>query len=70
MPLSTKTESEIRRRRIALGLSQEEAAAVVGVSYKCYGRTERVPSLASRDTITKIADGFGCKPEDLLTVAK
>jgi transcriptional regulator with XRE-family HTH domain len=69
MPFIERPTSEIKRRRLALGLTQEEAAVAVGLSFACFTRTERVPQNASRNTIAKIARRFGCLPEELLVPA-
>ena len=59
---------EIGKRRRELGLTQEEFANKIGVSYGYYVKIEapNVPMRFSMETLLDICDGLGCKLKDLI----
>lgn len=59
---------EIGKRRRELGITQEEFANKIGVSYGYYIKIEapNVPMRFSIETLLDICDGLGCKLKDLV----
>ena len=55
----------IRRFRETRGYSQEEFAAMCGISQAYYGRIERGEHSITVEMCQKIADGFGCHISEL-----
>lgn len=56
----------LRKRRLAHGLSQAEVAEVLGVSVESFSRIERGLSLPSFPTLLRMATMFGAQAGDLL----
>lgn len=59
--------SNVRRRRKALGLSQEEIAHRVGIDVRYLGGIERNQENPSLQVMVGIADALGTTPASLLT---
>lgn len=58
--------AEIRRRRLELGLSQEELAALCDLHRTYIGSVERGERNVSLQNIVSIAHALKCKPSQLL----
>lgn len=59
--------AEVRRRREARGMSQEELAHAAHLHRTYIGSVERGERNVSLRNIHAIANGLGCAPRDLLT---
>lgn len=57
----------VRRRREALGLSQEQLAHDADVAVRHIGAIERGKQNPSLAALAKVASALGCLPADLLT---
>ena len=57
----------VRRRRAALGLSQEELADRAGLHRNYIGGIERGERNVGIKAVFALAAGLGCAPSDLLT---
>jgi ribosome-binding protein aMBF1 (putative translation factor) len=69
-PLNETTRvfgDRVRNRRLALGLSQEAAAARCGIHWTQLGKVERGQRSLRLETIIKIADGLGVDAGDLVS---
>jgi len=58
--------AEIKRRRLDLGISQEELAAICGLHRTYIGSVERGDRNVSLYNIISIANALKCKPSVLL----
>lgn len=58
--------AEIRRRRLALGLTQLQLAENAGVSYPHLNNVEEGRKPPSVTVVAKLAAALGCEPADLL----
>ena len=66
MQAQQRVGANIRARRAALGITQEEAAQRIGVHPVEFGRAERGSRDLRISTLTKIARGLEISPSDLL----
>jgi DNA-binding XRE family transcriptional regulator len=69
-PLNETTRvfgERVRRRRVALGLSQEAAAVRCGIHWTQLGKVERGQRSLRLETIIKIADGLEVDAADLVS---
>lgn len=69
-PLNETTRvfgERVRDRRLALGLSQETAAARCGIHWTQLGKVERGQRSLRLETIVKIADGLDIDAGDLVS---
>lgn len=60
----------VRRRRLAMGLSQEELAERAELHRTYVGSLERGERNVSLENIFRLADALGCLPRDLLDGAR
>lgn len=58
--------TNVRDRRIALGLSVEALASQIGVTYQQAYKYERGTNRITIDGLVRIASALGCSPSDLL----
>jgi transcriptional regulator with XRE-family HTH domain len=56
----------LRRLRVARGLSQTELAAAAGIARVHVNRIENGAQNASLDTVSRLAAALGSEPSDLL----
>jgi DNA-binding XRE family transcriptional regulator len=59
--------SPVRRRRVELGLTQQEAATIARLSLSGYAKVERGDRRPRRDTLRQIAAAFGTDPAALFS---
>ncbi len=60
------TDSEIRRRRLALNLTQKDVAKKVGVSAVTVGYWEHNTNGIKGENLLRLARVLGCSPRDLV----
>lgn len=60
--------ANVKRRRLSLGLSQEELALRAGIDRTYASQIERAIANPSLAIICAIADEIGCEVEDLLQI--
>jgi transcriptional regulator with XRE-family HTH domain len=68
-PLSVQIGSAARKARMALKLSQEEAAELVGVATEVYGKYERGDLRPSTPTLVKLSKALGTSVDVLIGLA-
>jgi transcriptional regulator with XRE-family HTH domain len=66
----TRFGATIRERRIALGLSQEELAEMVGCHRNYMGRIERGEQNITLDMMIRVAKALRCRLADVMGDAK
>lgn len=59
----------VRARRMAAGLTLEEAAGRAGLSWRHWQKVEAAETSATLRTLARLAKGLGCEPGDLLAPA-
>jgi transcriptional regulator with XRE-family HTH domain len=57
--------TNIREQRLALGLTQRQLAAAIGIPQPNYASIESGQREPGFDIVAKIAKGLGCEPGDL-----
>jgi transcriptional regulator with XRE-family HTH domain len=60
----------LRDARKRQGLSQEEAASLVGIDRAYYGHIERASKVPTLTTVWKVAEAVGLKPSQLVARAE
>ncbi|ATB41256.1 transcriptional regulator [Cystobacter fuscus] len=68
-PLSVQIGGAARKARMALKLSQEEAAELVGVATEVYGKYERGDLRPSTPTLVKLSKALGTSVDVLIGLA-
>ena len=61
----SRISSELRKRRLTYGYTQEQAAEKIGISYSYYVKIETCSQLPSLETAIKICDTFHLSLDDL-----
>lgn len=63
--MEVSTTRGLRRRRVSAGLSQNELAARVGVSYQAVGKWERGDGYPAAALLPLLANALSCTIDDL-----
>lgn len=67
--MPTYSPTQLRERRRAAGLSQEQLAVAIGRSYSSVRFYERGVTTPPADVLTALAVAIGCAPTDFFTEA-
>ena len=62
----TEFGKSIRRKRLALKLTQEKLAERAGISFAFLGHIERGTRIPSFETVCKLADALDCSIDELV----
>jgi transcriptional regulator with XRE-family HTH domain len=69
LPIARRIGEGVRKRREALGLSQERLAEMADISKNYAGNIERGEYDATIGTLARVARSLGCRVADLLDEA-